>query len=126
MRLAGTWNRYSSSATPQLTSAAMIQGLLFSSLRWAYQAKVMNTLLHSNRQIDTSIGCMEGPAEKSESVFGARLVVQAMDALDATALGPVVDPAHHDVVEARQHEAARFDGNAEGIVEPKTGLQQRQ
>src|SRR5690606_24409110 len=122
MRFAGTWNRYSSRAMPQLTRAAMIHGLLFSSLRWAYHAKVMNTLLHSSRPMDTSIGCMGGPAGKSGSVFGARLVVQAMDALDATALQPVMHPAHHDVVEARQQETARLDGNAEGIVETKAGL----
>src|SRR5690554_5078146 len=45
MRLAGTWNIYSNRATPQLASTAMIQGLVLSSLRWAYQAKVMKTLL---------------------------------------------------------------------------------
>src|SRR5690606_4865329 len=45
MRLAGTWNRYSSRATPQLATAATIHGLALSSFRWAYQAKVMNTLL---------------------------------------------------------------------------------
>src|SRR5690606_21371852 len=45
MRLAGTCSRYSNRATPQLARAAMIQGLARSSLRWAYQAKVMKTLL---------------------------------------------------------------------------------
>src|SRR5262245_59668947 len=43
MRLAGTWARYSSSATPQLTSAATCHGLWLSSFKWAYQANVMNT-----------------------------------------------------------------------------------
>src|SRR6187431_2345582 len=43
MRLAGTCSRYSNSATPQLASAATYQGRAESSLRCAYQAKVMNT-----------------------------------------------------------------------------------
>src|SRR5688572_12194979 len=44
MRLAGTCSRYSKQAIPQLTKAAMYHGRSLRSLRWAYQAKVMNTL----------------------------------------------------------------------------------
>ena len=43
MRFAGTCSRYSNNAMPHDTSAAMYQGLVFSSFRWAYHAKVMNT-----------------------------------------------------------------------------------
>src|SRR5688572_22233297 len=43
MRLAGTCKRYSNNATPQLASAATYQARPESSLRWAYQAKVMKT-----------------------------------------------------------------------------------
>jgi len=45
MRLAGTCSRYSNSATPQLTRAAVYQGVLARFFRWPYQAKVMKTLL---------------------------------------------------------------------------------
>ncbi|CSC18803.1 Uncharacterised protein [Vibrio cholerae] len=41
---------------PQLTNAAIIHGLLFSSLRCAYQAKVINTLLQISRPTLTTIG----------------------------------------------------------------------
>ena len=51
MRLPGTWNRYSTSAMPQDTSAATYHGLWFSSLRCAYQAKVMNTLDSTSRPV---------------------------------------------------------------------------
>src|ERR1041384_3471415 len=44
MRLAGTCSRYSKRAMPQLASAATHQGQVARFLRWAYQAKVMNTL----------------------------------------------------------------------------------
>jgi hypothetical protein len=43
MRFAGTCTRYSNSAMPQLTSAAMTQGLAAMFLRCAYHANVMNT-----------------------------------------------------------------------------------
>src|SRR5690606_12625561 len=43
-RLAGTCSRYSNSAMPQLTKAAIHQGLSARFFRWAYQAKVMNML----------------------------------------------------------------------------------
>src|SRR4051812_40175045 len=42
MRLAGTCNRYSNSAMPQLTSAAMTHGLDCRFLRCPYHANVMN------------------------------------------------------------------------------------
>src|SRR5690606_1942973 len=45
-------------AMPQLTRAAMIQGLLWSSLRWAYQAKVIKTLLQTSSPMEIRIGCM--------------------------------------------------------------------
>jgi hypothetical protein len=41
---------------PQLTKAAIIQGLLFNSLRWAYQANVIKTLLQVSNIIDIIIG----------------------------------------------------------------------
>src|ERR1700682_5499691 len=41
IRFAGTCSRYSNSAMPQLTSAAIHHGFDDSSLRWAYQANVM-------------------------------------------------------------------------------------
>ena len=44
MRLAGTCSRYSASAMPQLTSAAMYHGAVARFFRWPYQAMVMNTL----------------------------------------------------------------------------------
>ncbi len=43
---------------PQLASAAIIHGLLLSSLRWAYQAKVIKTLLHTSSRIEVSTGRM--------------------------------------------------------------------
>ena len=50
MRLAGTCNKYSKNAIPQLISAAITQGLLLSSFKCAYHAKVINTLLQVNAQ----------------------------------------------------------------------------
>jgi hypothetical protein len=41
MRLAGTCSRYSKSAIPQLTRAAIHHGLACRCLRWPYQANVM-------------------------------------------------------------------------------------
>ena len=41
--------KYSKKAIPQLTSAAKIQGFVLRALRWAYHAKVMNTLLIVSR-----------------------------------------------------------------------------
>src|SRR4051794_14781208 len=58
IRFAGTWNAYSNSAIPQLASTAMNHGLLASSLRWPYQAKVMNTLLTHNSPIEIAIARM--------------------------------------------------------------------
>ena len=49
---------YSKNAIPQLTSAAMIQGFWFSSFRWAYQAKVMNTLLSVSSRMVSQMGRM--------------------------------------------------------------------
>src|SRR5947208_3870 len=43
MRLAGTWSRYSNSAMPQLTRAAMYQTWWLRLLRCPYQANVMKT-----------------------------------------------------------------------------------
>src|SRR5687767_15823808 len=56
MRLAGTISRYSSRAISQLTSAATHQSLAERSLRWAYQAKVMNTLDAARRSAEAAIG----------------------------------------------------------------------
>src|SRR5690606_18817623 len=44
MRLAGTCSRYSASAMPQLTKAAMYHGAVAMLRRCPYQAMVMNTL----------------------------------------------------------------------------------
>jgi hypothetical protein len=55
MRLAGTWSMYSKKAIPQLIRAATIQGLWLSSLRWAYQAKVMKILLKQSRETESSM-----------------------------------------------------------------------
>ena len=49
MRLAGACSRYSNRAMPQLTRAAMIQGLCARFLRCPYQAKVIKTLLQQSR-----------------------------------------------------------------------------
>ena len=58
IRLAGTWIRYSNNAIPQEINAAMIQGLCPISLRWAYQANVMKTLLHNSSSELIKIGCI--------------------------------------------------------------------
>lgn len=57
MRLAGTWSMYSKIAIPQLMSVAINQGLLLSSFRWAYHAKVRNTLLSMNSPMEMTRGC---------------------------------------------------------------------
>src|ERR1700722_10390899 len=49
MRFAGTCSRYSNRAMPQLTSAAMTHGRVFSSFRCPYQAKVMKTFDRHSR-----------------------------------------------------------------------------
>src|SRR5271169_1217508 len=51
MRLAGTWNIYSTEAMHQLTSAAMYHVLLPKFFRCAYHAKVMKTLEHKSRTV---------------------------------------------------------------------------
>src|SRR4051794_30731494 len=56
IRFAGTWSRYSNSAMPQLASAAIHHGFDDRFLRWAYQAKVMNTFEATSRPADTTIG----------------------------------------------------------------------
>ena len=50
MRFAGTWSRYSKKAIPQLTKAAINQGLLDRFFRCPYHAKVIKALLHESRQ----------------------------------------------------------------------------
>src|SRR5690606_27389524 len=45
---------------PQLIRAAMIQGLSARFFRWAYQAKVMNTLLQISSTMVISVGCIQG------------------------------------------------------------------
>src|SRR6185436_4782219 len=56
MRFAGTCNRYSNSAMPQLTSAAMYHGRSERLRRCAYHAKVMNTFeAVSNRMVRTTL-----------------------------------------------------------------------
>ena len=62
MRLAGTWSRYSNSAIPQLTSAATYHARDRRSLRWAYQAKVMNTFEHVSRPAVVNITRNRGPS----------------------------------------------------------------
>src|SRR5690606_2031218 len=61
MRLAGTCSMYSKKAMPQLASAATNQGFESSSLRCAYQANVMNTLLAASSNtvspISRIVGC---------------------------------------------------------------------
>jgi hypothetical protein len=49
---------YSKKAMPQLTNAATIHGFWLRSLRCAYHAKVMKTLLSDKRRIVSQIGCM--------------------------------------------------------------------
>src|SRR5690554_7421911 len=56
IRLAGTCNKYSNSAIPQLINAAITQGLWFNVFKWAYQAKVINTLLHINKPTEIKTG----------------------------------------------------------------------
>src|SRR6185436_17561706 len=56
MRLAGTISRYSKRAMPQLTRAAIHQGLAESSFRCAYQAKVMNTFDRARRPTEVATG----------------------------------------------------------------------
>ena len=70
MRLAGTCSRYSNSAMPQLTSAAMYQGLSARFFRWPYQAKVMKTFEATSSTIVCS---------------GDRQAVHARKSLDAIA-----------------------------------------
>ena len=76
MRLAGTWNRYSSSATPQLTKAAISQGLSLSALRWAYHANVMNTLLQTSSPMESRIGFIGGHPHATKAAI-IRLPVPA-------------------------------------------------
>src|SRR5688572_3211678 len=57
MRLAGTCSRYSKSAMPQLTSAAIHHGFAESSRRCAYQAKVMKMLEATSSDADTTTVC---------------------------------------------------------------------
>src|SRR5665647_2115180 len=61
IRLAGTWNRYSASAMPQLTRAATYQGAVARFLRWPYQAIVMKTL----EATSSRIVCSENGSEES-------------------------------------------------------------
>ena len=49
IRLAGTCNRYSNSAIPQLTNAATSHGRPLRFFRCAYYAKVMNTFERTSR-----------------------------------------------------------------------------
>src|SRR5678815_2153153 len=53
-RLAGTCSRYSNSAMPQLTRAAIYQGRSARLRRCAYQANVMNTFDTTRRQTVSS------------------------------------------------------------------------
>src|SRR5688572_13193306 len=63
MRLAGTCSRYSASAMPQLTKAAMYQGAVARFFRWPYQAMVMNTLeATSSRMVCSGKGMEESAA----------------------------------------------------------------
>ena len=56
MRLAGTCNRYSKKAMPQLTRITTSSGMLLWR-RWPYQAKVMNTLESNNKPtVATGVG----------------------------------------------------------------------
>src|SRR5688572_27047141 len=72
MRLAGTWTRYSSSAIPQETSAAIHHGLSLRCFRWAYHAKVMKTLAIASMRTVTATGCermdTSGPSKKARIV----------------------------------------------------------
>src|SRR5690606_29736848 len=57
MRLAGTCSRYSNSAIPQLTSAAVYQGEDARFLRCPYQANVMKPLLATrSRMVCSGMG----------------------------------------------------------------------
>ena len=57
MRFAGTWSRYSKSAMPQLTSAAITHVRSLRFRRCAYHAKVMNTFeAMSRRTVWTTTG----------------------------------------------------------------------
>src|SRR5690606_35439490 len=58
MRLAGTCSMYSKKAMPQLASAATNQGFESSSLRCAYQANVMKTLLSARSSTVSPISRM--------------------------------------------------------------------
>src|SRR5690606_4709696 len=58
MRLAGTCSRYSNSAMPQLTNAAIIQGFWLSSFRCAYHAKVIKILLQKSKPTVMNVACM--------------------------------------------------------------------
>jgi hypothetical protein len=61
--LPGTCSKYSNSAIPQLTSAAMIHGRVSSVRKWPYHAKVMKTfdadsrtMVRAGAGIDSIIG----------------------------------------------------------------------
>src|SRR4051812_22583227 len=79
MRLPGTCSRYSNNAMPQLTSAATIQGLCPSSLRCAYQAKVMNTLLKDSSPTVISTLRMNGSLVRSSQCPARLAEVQWRD-----------------------------------------------
>src|SRR6185369_11883634 len=61
IRFAGTWNRYSASAMPQLTSAATYHGAVARFFRWPYQASVMKTF----EAISSRMVCNENGTEES-------------------------------------------------------------
>src|SRR5215213_10492397 len=58
MRFAGTWSRYSKSAMPQLTSAAMSHERLLRFRRWAYHANVMKTFEQMSSRTERTTGDM--------------------------------------------------------------------
>src|SRR4051812_44635460 len=74
MRLAGTCSRYSKSAMPQLTSAAIHHGLSDRFLRCAYQANVMNTFdaTRSNAQLAVAGNVVMGRSSRLAGQAGAR------------------------------------------------------
>src|SRR5882672_7848875 len=83
MRLAGTWSKYSNSAMPQDTSAAITHGFEPRCLRCPYQAKVMNKLDAPSRSVVIRIGweSIDMGAFPGEAPFQrARILPRSRDA----------------------------------------------